>query len=64
MYQRDQLMERIVANSNTDQRALLGFPAPGDPYWTKEKIDAVEARYGSFGFDASPYRDALAWTGL
>ncbi|MCS5675732.1 MAG: phytanoyl-CoA dioxygenase family protein [Actinomycetota bacterium] len=64
MYQRDQRMERIVANSNTDQRTLLGFPAPGDPYWTKEKIDAVEARYRSFGFDASPYRDALAWTGL
>ena len=63
MYQQDQRMEHIIANSSTDQRALLGFPPPGDIYWTSEKIDAVEARYGIFGFDPSPYRDALGWTG-
>lgn len=63
MYKSDQRMERIIANSSTDQRAVLGFPPPGDTYWTTEKIDACEARYGSFGFDPNPYRDALTWTG-
>ena len=63
MYKLDQRMERIIAGSSVEQRAVLGFPAPGNNYWTTEKIDAVEARYGSFGFDANPYRDAMAWTG-
>jgi hypothetical protein len=64
MYKQDQRMERIIANLNPDQRAVLGFPAPGSTYWTAQTIDAVEARYGSFGFDANPYRDAMVWTGL
>jgi hypothetical protein len=29
------------------------------PYWTTATIDAVEARYGVFGMNMTPYRQAL-----
>jgi ectoine hydroxylase-related dioxygenase (phytanoyl-CoA dioxygenase family) len=35
------------------QRTVLGFPAPGHPYWTPETIAAVERRYP--GIDLSAY---------
>jgi len=38
---------------------LLDFPLPGDPYWTDERLDNVNARYSAFGFDATPYREQL-----
>jgi hypothetical protein len=38
-----------------NQRAVLGFPQPGSPYWCEETLQAVEARYGMFGFDITPY---------
>ena len=64
MYKPDQRMERLIAEATPEARSVLGFPAPGDSYWDSAKIDAVEARYGAWGFDATPYRDQLSWTGL
>lgn len=63
MYKPDQRMERLIAQATPEQRSVLGFPAPGDPYWDSDKISAVEARYGALGFDAAPYRQQLSWTG-
>ncbi len=64
MYKPDQRMERLIAETTPEARSVLGFPAPGDSYWDSAKIDAVEARYGALGFDATPYREQLSWTGL
>ena len=36
------------------QRALFGFPAPGDPYWTAQTLADVGLRYPDM--DLSPYR--------
>ena len=57
-YRDDKLLERLIASSSLAQRAVLGFPQPGSPYWTPETIAAVEARYGMFGMDMTPYREA------
>lgn len=59
MYRDDKYMERLIAGSSLDQRAVLGFPQPGNSYWCDETIEAVQARYGMFGMDLSPYREAL-----
>ncbi|MEM7274660.1 MAG: hypothetical protein AAF547_16360 [Actinomycetota bacterium] len=56
MYRRSQYMERLIATADLDQRAVLGFPQPGSPYWCEETLAAVEARYGALGFDPRPYR--------
>jgi hypothetical protein len=56
MYQRTRLMEQLIAGASVDQRCVLGFPAPDDPYWNADTVAAVEARYGPLGFDATPYR--------
>ena len=56
MYRLGQPMERLIATLSVDQRCVLGFPAPGDPYWNEQTLAAVEARYGPYGFDAGPYR--------
>ena len=64
MYKPDQRMERLIAETTPEARSVLGFPAPGDSYWDSAKIDAVEARYGALGFDGTPYREQLSWTGL
>jgi hypothetical protein len=59
-YQKSKLFERLIANASLEQRAVLGFPQPGSSYWCSETIAAVEARYGVFGIDMSPYRNATA----
>ena len=64
MYKPDQRMERLIAEATPEARSVLGVPAPGDSYWDSEKIDAGEARYGALGFDGTPYREQLSWTGL
>lgn len=60
MYRPGQPMERLIASSSVDQRCVLGFPAPGHPYWTSETIAAVLARYGPLGMNLEPYEQALA----
>ena len=60
MYRPDLSVERLVARATVDQRCVLGFPAPGHPYWTPETLAAVRARYGELGMDVSPYARALA----
>lgn len=60
MYRRSRVMERLVATATVDQRCVLGFPAPGHPWWTPDTLAAVEARYGPLGFDATDYRAAQA----
>jgi hypothetical protein len=44
----------MIVSLDPSDRALLGFPAVGDPYWTPETIDGVCRRFP--GFDGSPYR--------
>lgn len=59
MYSDDAFTERLVAEASPLQRALMGFPYPGDASWTAAGVEAVAARFGPLGFDATPYRDAL-----
>jgi hypothetical protein len=52
-------IERLLAGASLAQRAVLGFPQPGSPYWTEATVAAVQARYGVHGMDMTPYRAAL-----
>lgn len=54
--QSDLSFERLIARASLEQRAVLGFPQPGSDYWCAETIAAVEARYGVYGMDMTPYR--------
>ncbi len=58
-YRDNKFLERLIAGASLKQRAVMGFPQPGAEYWCEETIEAVTARYGMFGFDPAPYRDAL-----
>ncbi len=49
--------QRWIEAASVDERELLGFPAPGDPYWTEETLEGVAARYP--GMDMSPYRSGV-----
>ena len=60
MYRPSKIMERLIAAASVDQRCVLGFPRPGDDYWTAATIAAVAARYGAAGIDMTPYRQGLA----
>jgi hypothetical protein len=55
-YTPEKRLERLIARATLDQRAVLGFPQPGSAYWCDETVAAVEARYGVFGMDVTPYR--------
>ena len=37
--------KRFIEACTPRQREVLGFPVPGDPYWTKETLAAVAMRY-------------------
>lgn len=52
-------VESIIGRSTPLQRSLLDFPLPGDRYWTRRRIDQVDARFSFYGFDSTPYRQAL-----
>ena len=56
MYRADQSTETFIAQASIDQRCALGFPPPGHPHWTDERIEAVRARYEPLGMDVTPYR--------
>ena len=59
-YRDNKYLEKLIAGCSLSQRAVLGFPQPGNPYWTDETIAAVAARYGMFGMDMTPYQQAMA----
>jgi hypothetical protein len=46
-------LRKLIAVATPRQRALLGFPPPGDPYWTAGTLAAVARRYP--GFDPAGY---------
>lgn len=47
---------RLVGACTVRQLVLMGFPAPGDPYWNDETLDGVAARYPAL--DLAPWRAA------
>lgn len=49
---------RYLSELSVLQRTVLGFPAPGDRYWTEETVDAVGQRYPEM--DMTPYRTRAA----
>lgn len=49
-------LKRFTEFCTPRQREVLGFPPPGDPYWTKETLKAVAMRYPRM--DMGPYRAA------
>lgn len=49
---------KFVAGATPKQLAVLGFPVPGDPYWTDETLSGVAARYP--GLDLTPWRASAA----
>ena len=49
---------RFVQHASVRQLTVLGFPAPGHPYWTAQTLAGVTARYPML--DLSPWRDAAA----
>lgn len=50
----------FVQGATPRQLGVLGFPAPGHPFWTKETVDGVAKRYP--GLDVSPWRTAVSAT--
>ncbi|MFP6809163.1 MAG: phytanoyl-CoA dioxygenase family protein [Pseudomonadales bacterium] len=58
-YRDNKFLERLIATSSLRQRAVLGFPQPGSNYWCQETIAAIDARYGMFGMDMTPYELAM-----
>jgi hypothetical protein len=40
------------------QRAVLGFPLPGDPYWTERTVEATATLYPDM--DMAPYQEACS----
>lgn len=52
----DGRMRSWIAEMTPRARQVLGFPAPGDDYWTESTITETEALYP--GIDMTPYREA------
>ena len=48
---------RFLCALSVTQRAVLGFPVPGNSYWTADTIEAVGRRY--MDMDMTPYKLAL-----
>jgi hypothetical protein len=46
-------MDAFLLEATPRQRAMIGFPPPGDPYWDAETLEGVRLRYPSM--DMSPY---------
>jgi hypothetical protein len=46
---------KFVGQASVRQLTVLGFPKPGDPYWTDATLSGVAARYP--GLDMSPWRE-------
>ena len=43
-----------LERASVEERNSVGFPEPGDPYWTDETLDGVSARFPKM--DMTPYR--------
>jgi hypothetical protein len=50
----DMAWHRFVRDASPRQLVALGFPAPGDPYWTEATLRGVAARYPAL--DLAPWR--------
>ena len=46
------ILERTLVALSADQRSMVGFPVPGDPYWTAGTIAAVQERYPDMDMSA------------
>jgi ectoine hydroxylase-related dioxygenase (phytanoyl-CoA dioxygenase family) len=46
-------MARFLSRATPEQRSVLGFPRPGDPYWNEHTRAAVARRYPEM--DMTPY---------
>lgn len=53
----DMAWHRFMRHATVRQLTMLGFPKPGDPYWTSETLAGVKARYPSL--DMTPWCDAV-----
>ena len=53
----DMAWHRFMRHAALRQLTALGFPKPGDPYWTTETLAGVAARYPSL--DMTPWQAAL-----
>jgi hypothetical protein len=51
------VVQRFFSRATPEQRALFGFPEPGDPYWDERTIAATADEYP--GMDMTPYRASL-----
>ena len=49
------LAENIIINASVKQRTCLGFPSPGDAYWSPYTLHMVAERYKDTAFDITPY---------
>ena len=47
-------MKQFIERATPRQREMLGFPAPGHPYWNDQTLAAVSQRYPQM--DMTPYR--------
>jgi hypothetical protein len=54
----DPALATLLCALSPRQRTILGFPAPGHPYWTSETLTDVGRRYPAM--DLGPYRAAVA----
>jgi hypothetical protein len=52
------VMDALLTRLTPRQRETLGFPAPGDPYWSSFTIEGVSRRYPEM--DMAPYVDAMS----
>ena len=57
----DDALVAALSAAEPAQRAVLGFPPPGDRYWTPETIALVARRYPDL--DLSPYRTSTVTSG-
>jgi hypothetical protein len=53
----DMAWHRFMRHATVRQLTVLGFPRPGDAYWTSDTLAGVAARYPSL--DMTPWRDAM-----
>jgi hypothetical protein len=51
-------MDALLTRLTPRQREMIGFPAPGDAYWTEFTLDGVARRYPEM--DMTPYRNAIS----